>query len=312
MIRYATTLKDLEKAVDALPPPVGIDPKGKRPSWRMRAKQRTDGFVALGRYEKESSTIWGQVRPVFDVLQHKKCAFCERALESNREVAIEHFRPKGGLKAWKPPKDFESEGIGFATITKPDPGYFKLVYHLFNYSVACARCNGDLKSNMFPIAGGTYDVKGGDPVKLKKEKPYLIFPIGTWDDDPEDLIDFEGLFPMPKKRKGTAAYQRARVTIAFFKLDDFNYRREIFRGRAEAIEKIGLAKELLATTTISAATRKQCLAIISYQTSPKAQYTACARAFNALWENDEDNARKILKSATEFLAGISPARPDPR
>ncbi|QQR88016.1 MAG: hypothetical protein IPJ76_07325 [Flavobacteriales bacterium] len=311
MIRYPTTLKALQQAVDALPVPTGKSATGRGKSWRERAEERTRGFIDAEGYTKETA-IWSEVKPVFDGLQMGKCAFCERALESKKEKDIEHFRPKSGLKAWKPPKGFDATGLTFSTITSPDPGYYKLVYHLLNYSVACARCNGDLKSNMFPIGVKTHDVKGADPVKLKREKPYLVFPIGNWDEDPEDLIDFEGLFPLPKKKKGTAGYQRARVTIAFFKLDDYNYRREIFRGRAEAIEKIGMARELLSGTGTTAALRDQCKAIIAYQTSPQAQYTSCARAFNGLWDSDVVKARKIFKIAVDFLAGVSPPRPDPR
>lgn len=215
------------------------------------------------------------------------------------------------------PADLAKEGIK-AKAVKPDPkkrnGYYMLPYHLLNYSMACARCNSDLKSNMFPIAG-THDLKGSDPVAmLKKEKPYLICPIGKWDDNPEDLIDFFGIVPMPKKKKGTIGYKRARVTIAFFKLDDRNFRRELFRARAEAIVKIGIAYELMLAKGTAAAMKASCQRVIDSSAESVSQHAACCRAYIKMWKSATTRvkAKALFTDAQAFLDSMSPARPDPR
>ncbi|MCP4397410.1 MAG: hypothetical protein GY801_08960 [bacterium] len=70
MIRYAIVLADLEQRVDA-----------EKATWRTRAAERTDAFVKQGKYG-ESSSIWSEIKAVYMRLQHEKCAFCERQLES--------------------------------------------------------------------------------------------------------------------------------------------------------------------------------------------------------------------------------------
>ena len=86
MIRYAITLTDLEQRVDA-----------KKATWRTRAAERTAEFVKQGKYEEDSG-IWSEIKSVYMTLQHEKCAFCERQLESVEhgtiEQDVEHFRPK--------------------------------------------------------------------------------------------------------------------------------------------------------------------------------------------------------------------------
>ena len=120
-----------------------------------------------------------------------------------------------------------------------EPGYHLLPYHLLNYSVACARCNSELKRDHFPIRG-TRRSAGENPAVLQAaEEAWLIFPLGRYDDDPEKLLTFHGLSPQAVARAGSFAHQRALVTIAFFNLDNRNKRRELFRGRADVIQKLG-------------------------------------------------------------------------
>src|SRR5262245_18163470 len=94
MIGYRISRADLEKMVGA--------------DWLKKASDRTNQFRRNGRYE-ESSSIWSEVKPKYMELQHQKCAFCERKLESIDlgaiEQDVEHFRPKASVKAWKAPKD---------------------------------------------------------------------------------------------------------------------------------------------------------------------------------------------------------------
>ncbi len=56
--------------------------------------------------------------------------------------------------------------------------------------MSCKTCNSTLKKNLFPIEG-TRDSGSTDPSKMKSEKALLIYPIGDFDTDPQELIAFE-------------------------------------------------------------------------------------------------------------------------
>ena len=225
MIGYKISKDDLEDLIEA-----------HKPGWLDRAKTRTAKFRALGKYE-ESSPIWSEIKAVYMTLQgESKCAFCERKLESVEagliEQDVEHFRPKKSVKAWTAPPEILVEGI-----TPTDPpvagGYYLLPYHPFNYAASCKPCNSTLKSNYFPVAGA-YNLAGDDPAALQGETPYLIYPVGDFDTDPEDLIAFYGASPQAKAPGGIDQH-RALVTIAFFKLDDPIGRKNLLRERAMVI-----------------------------------------------------------------------------
>jgi len=128
-----------------------------------------------------------------------KCAFCERSLESKKygkiEQDVEHFRPKASVKNWPVPAALKKLGVAPTAVPAGAKGYHLLPHHLFNYAAACKPCNSVLKKDYFPIAGA-YATDGSDPAALTAgEQPYLIYPIGQVDDDPETLIDFHGTSP---------------------------------------------------------------------------------------------------------------------
>ena len=86
------------------------------------------------------------------------------------------------------------KGIALAALgpAVADSGLFP--YHLLNYAVACKPCNSGLKKSYFPISD-RYDTDGEDPRKMGAEKPWLLYPIGRFDIDPEEVITFHGLWP---------------------------------------------------------------------------------------------------------------------
>jgi hypothetical protein len=131
------------------------------------------------------------------------------------------------------PKSLADLGIKTSAVPNEKRGYFLLSYHPFNYAAACKPCNSALKRDYFPIADA-YNLIGEDPKQLKKEKPYLIYPIGDWDTDPEQLIRFHGVSPQPVAVKGYRRH-RALVTIEFFELDNVNRRKNLIRERAVII-----------------------------------------------------------------------------
>ncbi len=63
------------------------------------------------------------------------------------------------------------------------------------------------------------------------EKPLLIYPIGSLDDDPERILTFEGFWTKAKYTTGRR-HRRAIITIDLFKL---NYREHLIRERCDVI-----------------------------------------------------------------------------
>jgi hypothetical protein len=236
MIRYRYTERQLK--ADILADDVA---KGRRNGWLNSAKRAT--ALLRKNPKKKPRPNWSKVKSVYTRRQHGKCAFCERLLGEHElasvEFDVEHFRPKNAVMPWPPqetidelalPRDFpRSPGSG--------PGYRLLAYHHLNYASSCKTCNSRLKGSYFPIAG-RHRFRGTDPVRLQRtERPYLVYPLGDFDDDPEDLISFQGFLAVPSKAShSTYQRDRARVTIAFFRLNE--ERDDLILLRAKQLEDV--------------------------------------------------------------------------
>jgi hypothetical protein len=199
------------------------------PGWTARAQTRTDAFRQRRRYE-EGTSIWSEAKPVFMELQGDgKCCFCERKFESGNlgryELDIEHFRPKGNVRNWPCPQSLIDDGVTLTSPPDANNGYYLLSYNLLNYAVACKACNSGLKKAYFPIAGA-YDTDGDDPREMTAEQPWLLYPIGRLDVDPEDVITFDGFLPQSNAADHLLQL-RGLVTIEFFRLDDVIGRKSV-------------------------------------------------------------------------------------
>lgn len=263
------------------------------PRWFSKSVTRTKKFLKLKRFEEKSS-IWSYAKPAFMLVQSNKCAFCERPFtgpnESRIEMDLEHFRPKGAINDWKPPQGVRSypEALGGSA----DNGYYWLSYHTGNYAAACKICNSDYKGACFPIAGERWveSAEGGGP----KEKAYLIYPIGTVDDDPEDLISFTGTIAHPVAATGER-HARAALVIDFFGL---NTRDQLHIQRAETIERFGAA--LIAVADGGADQTSQ--TYVAQLQNPLIPHASCLRSFKRLWDRDQGAARRIYHACREMLA----------
>ena len=256
---------------------------------------------------EESSSIWSEVKVVYMRLQHSKCAYCERQLESEKygsiEHDLEHFRPKKKAKPWKLSKALEEAGVVLTAPLdgKADPGYHLLAYNPLNYCTACKSCNSRLKSDYFPIEGPrSTDVD--DPVRLRSELPLLVNPVGNFDDDPATLITFHGLSPMAR---GDTAYKRRRglVSIAFFHLDD-RRRKYLFRERADVIASLFAFLEV-ARKAENPATRKVYEDLAEAYTQPSAPHANCARSFRDVYNRDRNEAEQLFQLAAKYIESIS-------
>ena len=177
-------------------------------------------------------------------------------------------------------------------------GYYLLAYHLLNYAVACKPCNSGLKKDYFPIAGD-YHLEGEDPADMGGEQPWLFYPIGSRDADPEEVISFRGIFPRSEHPDANLK-QRGLATITFFGLDDVTARKTLLRDRAQVVVLLHgqLAK---ATDQHDAAARALAERLLA-SCSPHAN---CARSFARLFREDRADADAVAEEAKNFLLSRS-------
>ena len=291
MIRYDVDADDLQARVEQ-------HARG----WTARAATRTEAFRERRRYE-EGTSIWSEVKPVFMELQGDgKCCFCERKFESGNlgryELDIEHFRPKDSIRNWPCPQSLVDDGVTLTTPPDANNGYYLLSYDLLNYAVACKPCNSGLKKGYFPI-GGAYDADGDDPREMTAEQPWLIYPIGRLDVDPEDVITFDGL--LPQSRCADHLLQlRGLVTIEFFHLDDVIGRKNLMLERAMIVRL--LYDELIQATDQESA---DAAALVEEMLAPTALHANCSRSFARLFRSDRDRATEVAERVRGFLQGRS-------
>lgn len=295
MIRYAISLEELRIRIEA-----------EAPGWLGLAAQRTDRFRRAGRYD-EVSGIWSRIKAVYMRLQHCKCAYCERRLAAEDfggaiEHDLEHYRPKGPVPAWPSERIAAERGISyrFATGTPFPEGYHLLAYHILNYATACKKCNSPLKASFFPVSGPR-GAQSDDPASLRGEAPFLPYPLGDLDDDPEEILTFDGINPVPRVRRGPRS-RRARVTIDFFELDE---REELWQGRAGVIVKLFLALRVQEEATDRRALDIASRAVATLL-SPAGEHTNCARSFRRLYDRDRTRAVDIAERAQAYLDSQSP------
>lgn len=292
MIRYPISRQELEELIER-----------QQPGWLRRARRRTAGFKKKKAYA-ETSSIWSEVKVVYMRLQGGgKCAFCERMLESETygkgEQDVEHFRPKGSVRDWTGGASLKK--VPLAAVPQAG-GYYLLPYHPFNYAAACKPCNSALKMDYFPIAG-TYRLDADDPESLAEEMPYLIYPIGNLDEDPEDLIEFRGVSPQPRVRTGFRRH-RARVTIQFFRLGNAVERKNLLRERARQL--IALFPQLtLLQSGGSEKMKTRARVVIEAYTRASSPHTNCCRSFVRLFEKDPVEAEKVHDAAVELIESKS-------
>ncbi len=292
MIRYDISEADLRTRIDR-----------QKANWQTRAAEATALFRQAGTYGERDDKLWntqtygipprpfwGEIKAVYMRLQKNKCAFCERKLTVRaKDHDVEHFRPKRAVMAWPPlPAD------------PPFPeGYYLLAYHPLNYATACEHCNRGLKRSYFPVAAARLSGQD-DPVPLTPERPLLIYPLGPVDTDPEELLGFQGIIPVPKEADpDTYGYRRARVTIDFFDLEG---REELRRERAEVIQQLYLALEH--EDAPKASLRLLAQRTIRQKISGRSQHANCARCFVILYRQAPRRARGFVTLATRYLTTL--------
>jgi hypothetical protein len=292
MIRYTYRRSDFDDEVRK------IDKK-----WFDKAKTRTDKFVAQAGYEEESS-IWSLIKPVFMDLQKNKCVFCERQFESREygkiEFDVEHFRPKSSVVGWPNPSAHPKISYTFATGTASASGYYWLAYEPDNYAASCKVCNTTLKSNYFPI-GGARGAVAATVTQLASEQPFLCYPLGTTDDDPEKLVTFIATTAVPAVRTGHKN-RRGRVIIDFFGL---NAREQLHRERARMISVVGPALQAVTAGGASQLSHD----VVAKIDAPEVPHAACLRAFKKLWGTDPAIAKRTYEQCLAYAMSLGISEP---
>lgn len=271
--------------------------------WFEKAKKRAESLVRLGCYDEKSS-IWSSAKPAFMQLQMNKCVYCERQFENKEfgaiEFDLEHFRPKGAVKVWPDPQVHPNLSYGIHTGHASGTGYYWLAYDLQNYAASCKVCNTIFKLDYFPVShargSATHPVAA-----LASEKPFLCYPIGTIDDDPEDLVTFRVTTAVPAQKSGHGR-QRGRIIIDFFGLND---REVLHRERARMISIFGGA--LLAESKGHATSHDKQL--ISKMGSSMLPHSACLRAFRKFWAANATLAEEAYQLCREYAVSDAVASP---
>lgn len=291
MIRYTVTQAEIRQRINDL-----------APTWLDKARARTEAYRVAGRYEKPPSDIWSDIKRVYMDLQGYKCGFCERRLErsefGNVEHDVEHFRPKGMVEQWPPASAPErGNGLNFPLgEASPGLGYFLLPHEPENYLISCKTCNTAFKSNGFPVEG-VRDLTMESP-RHTNERPLLVYPIGSFDDDPQRLIRFEGIVPVPAANSGRRR-KRGQTLINFFGLAE---RDGLLLERSITIVALHLALDSAGHPDPTGQIAQHMLQVL---TSDHAAHANCARSFVALWEADQAAALAFSEAALDHLLSVA-------
>lgn len=291
MIRYPVSITELKALITI-----------ESEHWLAKAKTRTTALKEAGAYQ-DGAPSWSDIKAAYMDIQHNKCAYCEIELErSKRQHDVEHYRPKNPVKKWPTAKIAKERKIdyGFEVGEAWGEGYFLLAYQILNYVTACKACNSDYKSNYFPIAGER-GPQSDNPKDLRDEKPFLIYPLGNIDTDPEKLITFLGIIPVPVGKSGHKR-RRAQVTIDFF---DLGGREILRRQRARQLNSLGLALFVLEHAPTENEGAEDTIKDLTADSSPHAN---CMRSFLALYRDPETRAKakEILVGVREYLKSLNP------
>lgn len=294
MIRYYIEESELRRKIDE-----------EDKNWSARTKKIDARCKKAKKFVGQSD--WSSIKPVYFRLQHEKCCYCERALESEPfglgEQDVEHFRPKSAVKDWLD----ESSRTALELLPKEainqtsENGYFRLAYHPLNYAASCKPCNSAIKSNYFPTLGARR-INEEHPNTLRDEVPLLIYPIGDVDeDDPEKLITFRGIVAMAGAPKSDRIrHLRGKATVMFFHLNRGDGRENLARERARVIDQI-MGNLRTMNYSKSASVIATCRKTVQAAVNESAPHASCARNFLRLFDADHAEAEAVWLESVEYL-----------
>lgn len=137
----------------------------------------------------------GSVKAALIKIQNYKCCFCEAKIGHIDDGDVEHFRPK---KAFRQSPETPLQR----------PGYYWLAYNWDNLFLACTKCNGRNKINLFPLLDGSAR-STSHLTDIVNELPVFIHPAN---ENPAAYITFEDNLPI-------GIDERGQITIECLGLD---------------------------------------------------------------------------------------------
>jgi uncharacterized protein (TIGR02646 family) len=156
------------------------------------------------------------VKKILSEVQYNKCCYCEKKFRAAINLAVEHFRPKTGVKQSRKAK-------------QQCPGYYWLAYDWENLLLSCHDCNSTYKQILFPLANPGQRARSHHQ-KITKERALLINPVR---EEPRKHIRFREDAPEPITKRG-------RITIGILGLD----RSALREDRLERIELLRQSSNL--------------------------------------------------------------------
>lgn len=261
------------------------------PRWKRLASEHTSDNMTAGHHVHQSSNIWSLVKDAFKSAQLYKCAYCESGLgKRGIRWQIEHYRPKARVDVWK------SALTDFGDFTDQPPsadgGYYLLAYDIGNYLASCESCNNP-KHNYFPVREGRQQATADSSV-LALEQPLIINPIDAHDEDPEELIEFDGPIPRPAARLTCPARQRALATIEVLNLE----REDLVLERSGLIFDVWLAFQTQNAPDKRGEIAKKFLERLDDDGGP---HRNCMRSFLRLCGSNPGRAAALAEAATELI-----------
>src|SRR6185295_1603932 len=132
------------------------------------------------------------------------------------------------------------------------------------------------------------------PTSMEDEEAFLIYPLGGFDADPEEILTFDGIVPIPVSKIDEEA-RRAKVIVDFFELDT---REELLRERSKMIVALWIAYRLLLTGDQD--DQDFAKESIDDLTAPSSPHTNCARAFLRLINENPARAKELATEAKDY------------
>jgi len=135
------------------------------------------------------------IKKILKVAQYEKCCYCEKQ-QYDEHGAVEHYRPKAGYKSVRKDK-FKK------------PGYYWLGYVWENLFFVCEACNGN-KDTIFPLEDERKRVENHTK-DILDERPLILNPTGSDDEDPRKHIVFENEFVRGVSDEGRATVEACKL-----------------------------------------------------------------------------------------------------
>jgi uncharacterized protein (TIGR02646 family) len=145
------------------------------PGWLDRATTAEEAVRKAAPEERSKvinahQDVWKDLKEALRLLSYEKCWYCE-SIDPRSDNAVDHYRPKGNVKAAKPPHD----------------GYWWLAFNWMNYRFSCTYCNSIRSSG--GVSGGKQDYfplwdeekRARTQDEIEYELPLLLDPTKATD-----------------------------------------------------------------------------------------------------------------------------------